>query len=88
MEEPGEQEEPEGPTIELTPEQWEAAKERVPDGMNRVVWVEFVDNERKAEVQERNAKNAQSRKMQKIRHTLGRQSYSNKAYDIVSIVFN
>ncbi|MCL7042496.1 hypothetical protein MKW94_010448 [Papaver nudicaule] len=70
------------PEPEITPEQWEAAKLKVPDGMHRVIWLEFIENERTTETIKKNKKNSESRKAQKIRHTLGRQSYSNKAYKL------
>ncbi|MCL7027233.1 hypothetical protein MKW94_021356 [Papaver nudicaule] len=86
VEESEEQDEENGegelPEVELTPELWEAAKLKVPAGMHRVIWEEFVENERKDEQIQKNAKNSQARKAQKIRHTLGRQSYSNKAYKL------
>ncbi|MCL7040876.1 hypothetical protein MKW94_001413, partial [Papaver nudicaule] len=71
------------PEPEITPEQWEAAKLKVPDGMHHVIWLEFIENERTTATIKRNKKNSKSRKAQKIRHTLGRQSYINKAYKLV-----
>ncbi|MCL7027823.1 hypothetical protein MKW94_021943, partial [Papaver nudicaule] len=68
--------------IELTPEEWEAAKLRVPDGMDKHIWEEFVELERNPKQIERCTKNAEYRSMQTIRHTLGRCSYSNKQYKL------
>ncbi|MCL7027149.1 hypothetical protein MKW94_030040, partial [Papaver nudicaule] len=77
-----ENDEGELPEPEITPEQWEAAKLKVPDGMHRVIWEEFIENERTADKLKKNKNNSEARKAQKIRHTLGRQSYSNKAYKL------
>ncbi|MCL7033025.1 hypothetical protein MKW94_021897 [Papaver nudicaule] len=33
--------------IELTPEVWEAANSKVPEGMTTVIWEEFCDNEKR-----------------------------------------
>ncbi|KAI3964652.1 hypothetical protein MKX01_020469, partial [Papaver californicum] len=68
--------------IELTPELWEASKDKVPLGMNPNVWGEFVENEKRVEKIANNAKNAEARKAFVIRHTLGRCSYNNKKYKI------
>ncbi|KAI3986285.1 hypothetical protein MKX01_028566 [Papaver californicum] len=64
-----ESEEPE--PIELTPELWEAAKDKAPLGMNPNVLVEFVENEKRVEKIVNNAKNAEARKVSVFRHTLG-----------------
>ncbi|KAI3983854.1 hypothetical protein MKX01_011562, partial [Papaver californicum] len=68
--------------IELTPELWEAAKEKVPPGMNPNIWIDFVENEKKAEKITKNAANAECRKKSAIRHILEQCSYNNKKYKL------
>ncbi|MCL7043759.1 hypothetical protein MKW94_026620 [Papaver nudicaule] len=68
--------------IELTPEVWEAAKSKVPEGMTSVIWEEFCDNEKREQKIANNAKNKAAREANRIRHTTGRCSYSNKKYKL------
>ncbi|RZC49776.1 hypothetical protein C5167_018204 [Papaver somniferum] len=65
---------------ELTPELWEAWRDKVPAGINRNVWHEFVDHEKKPETIAKNAANSKRRKQATVCHTLGRCSYANKKY--------
>lgn len=74
--------------IELTPEVWEAAKSKVPEGMTSVIWEEFCDNEKREQKIANNAKNKAAREANRIRHTTGRCSYSNKKYKLVSIFYS
>ncbi|MCL7024612.1 hypothetical protein MKW94_009974, partial [Papaver nudicaule] len=77
-EDEGRDEEP----IELTPEVWEAAKSKVPEGMISVIWEEFCDNEKSEAKIANNAKCKAAREANAIRHTTGRCSYSNKKYKL------
>ncbi|MCL7036517.1 hypothetical protein MKW94_004288, partial [Papaver nudicaule] len=80
-EDEGRDEEP----IELTPEVWEAAKSKVPEGMISVIWEEFCDNEKSEAKIANNAKCKAAREANVIRHTTGRCSYSNKKYKLSGI---
>ncbi|KAI3981222.1 hypothetical protein MKX01_041361 [Papaver californicum] len=44
--------------VELTPEFWEAWRDKVPAGINRDIWHDFVDYEKKPEMIAKNATNA------------------------------
>ncbi|KAF9610912.1 hypothetical protein IFM89_025712 [Coptis chinensis] len=52
----------------------------VSNGMNPIIWAEFVTREFRPEVVQKNAKNAANRKMNTIGHTLGRQKYAQIRY--------
>ncbi|RZC50358.1 hypothetical protein C5167_018784 [Papaver somniferum] len=67
---------------ELTPELWESWRDKVPPGINRNVWHEFVDHEKKPETIAKNAANSKRRKQATVCHTLGRCSYTIKKYKL------
>ncbi|MCL7037691.1 hypothetical protein MKW94_001193 [Papaver nudicaule] len=50
--------------------------------MTSVIWEEFCDNEKREQKIANNAKNKAAREANRIRHTTGRCSYSNKKYKL------
>ncbi|KAI3993029.1 hypothetical protein MKX01_009772 [Papaver californicum] len=71
--------------IEITPELWEDWRDKVPAGINQNVWHDFVDYEKNPETIAKNAANAECRKQATVCHTLGRCSYNNKKYKLVTL---
>lgn len=60
----------------------------IPRGYHLPFWQQFIDNERKPESSAKRAKYKENCEKKVIRHTLGRLSYAQKSFNLVSIVFN
>ncbi|RZC92978.1 hypothetical protein C5167_021513 [Papaver somniferum] len=67
---------------ELTPELWESWRDKVPPGINRNVWHDSVDHEKKPETIVKNVANSKRIKQATVCLTLGRCSYANKKYKL------
>lgn len=64
----------------------EAAIAKIPDGVDPNHWKEFVLQCLNPKAKELRTRNARYRKKNKVGHTLGRQSYAQKLYNMVSIL--
>lgn len=56
-----------------------------PDGTDPHIWQKFIELESDPKKKKQNCDNAGNRKKNKVSHTLGRQSYAQKSYIMVSI---
>lgn len=56
-----------------------------PEGIDPIIWEKFLENENDPKKMKQKHDNSQNRKQNTVSHTLGRQSYSQKAHLIVSI---
>ncbi|KAM7507386.1 hypothetical protein LguiA_017839 [Lonicera macranthoides] len=63
----------------------ESEKEEAPRGMDPNHWKEFSENENKPKKKEQKIKNAENRAQLQYSHCLGRYSYAQKTYELVSV---
>lgn len=61
--------------------------EEPPEGLDPIIWQKFLEMESDPKKIKQRHDNAQNRKKNKISHTLGRQSYGQKSYVMVSILY-